>query len=267
MRRILERPGTQPAVTRLPWGVTGLQEVEERFGFVVRSHRIGEMDLRIAQVDRVDDMVHEVYPDAVSTHGDAPVWMITWPAALGLAEHLVFSEGGVIGRKVLELGCGTAAPGISLERAGARVLCTDYDPLALAMARHNARLNGCQALDTHLLDWYRPDVPGLFDLVVGSEIVYFEQSFAPLLSVLERCTAPGGRIVLADQGRPQMTDFLVLCGRAGFSHEQVLRTVHLPDLSQQVRITLLTRAGPGSSHGCGEPRDPVPDPSERSRSG
>ena len=218
-----------------------LNEIERRFGFVVRSHRIGEMNLRVAQVDRVDDMVHEIYPEAVSVHGDAPVWMITWPAALALAEHLVLNE-EVSGRRVLELGCGTAAPGIALDRAGARVVCTDYDPLALAMAVHNAGLNGCRSLETHLLDWYDPDLAGGFDLVVGSEIVYFERSFSPLLDVLCKYTTPEGRVVLSDQGRPQMRPFLEMCRRAGFEHEQRLQTVHLPDLSQQTRITTLRRA-------------------------
>ena len=219
-----------------------LKKIERRFGFVVRSHRIGEMNLHVAQVDRVDDMVHEVYPDAVSVHGDAPVWMITWPAALALAEYLVFNE-DVAGRRVLELGCGTAAPGIALERAGALVVCTDYDPLALAMAGHNAGLNGCRALETHLLDWYGPDLAGGFDLVVGSEIVYFEKSFSPLLAVLCKYTTPGGRVILSDQGRPQMKPFLEMCRRAGFEHEQRLQTVHLPDLSQRIRITILRREG------------------------
>jgi predicted nicotinamide N-methyase len=200
------------------------------------------MDLRVAHVDRVDDMVHEIYPDAVSAHGDAPVWMITWPAALGLAEYLVLNE-GVDGKRVLELGCGTAAPGIALERAGARVVCTDYDPLALAMARYNAGINGCVALETHLLDWYCPDLPESFDLLVGSEIVYFEKSFSPLLSVMSRYTTPGGRIILSDQGRPQMKPFLEMCRRAGFEHEQRLQTVHLPEISPQIRITTLRRAG------------------------
>ena len=224
-------------------GETDLREIERRFGFVVRSQRIGEMELRVAQVDRVDDMVHEVYPDAVSVHGDAPVWMITWPAALGLAEYLFLNERGVTGKQVLELGCGTAAPGIALERAGARVVCTDYDPLALAMARHNARINGCRTLETRLLDWYCPDIPDRFDVLVGSEIVYFERSFSPLLSVLRQCVAPGGRIILADQGRPQMKPFLEMCGQAGFEHEEVVQTVHLPDVSQKIRITILQRAG------------------------
>jgi predicted nicotinamide N-methyase len=219
-----------------------LEAIERRFGFLVRSHRIGEMDLRVAQVDRVDDMVHEVYPEAVSVHGDAPVWMITWPAALGLAEYLVLNAEAA-GRRVLELGCGTAAPGIALERAGAGVVCTDYDSLAIAMARHNAAINGCQNLETRLLDWYDPDLAGGFDLVVGSEIVYFEKSFAPLLSVLCRYATPEGRIILSDQGRPQMKPFLEMCRGAGFEHEQQLQTVHLPERSQQIRVTTLRRAG------------------------
>jgi predicted nicotinamide N-methyase len=221
--------------------MTDLCEIERRFGLVVRSQRIGEMDLRVAQVDRVDDMVHEVYPDAVSVHGDAPVWMITWPAALGLAEYLVLNERGVRGKHVLELGCGTAAPGIAIERAGARVVCTDYDPLALALAGYNAEINGCRTLETRILDWYRPDIPDRFDLIVGSEIVYFEKSFSPLLSVLKQSTAHGGCVILADQGRPQMKAFLEMCGQAGFEHEEVLHTVHLPELSQQIRVTTLWR--------------------------
>jgi predicted nicotinamide N-methyase len=218
-----------------------LEDIERRFGFVVRTQRIRDMDLRVAQVDRVDDMVRQIYPDAVSDHGDAPVWMITWPAALALAEYLVLNE-QVAGRRVLELGCGTAAPGIALERMGARVVCTDYDPLALAMARHNAGINGCRGLETRLLDWYCPDMVDRFDLVVGSEIVYFEKSFSPLLSVLGQCTAPGGRVILSDQGRPQMKPFLEMCRRAGFVDEQGVQIVHLPDTSQQIRITVVRRS-------------------------
>ena len=100
-------------------------------------------------------MICELYPEAVTTHGDAPVWMITWPAAFGLAEYLLLNQ-PVNGMSVLELGCGTAAPGIALALAGAHVVSTDYDHLALALARHNARLNGCHSLSIRFLDWYRP---------------------------------------------------------------------------------------------------------------
>ena len=219
-------------------GTLQLKDIEKRFGLVVKSHRIGEMDVKVAQVDRVDEMVCEIYPEAVTTHGDAPVWMITWPASFGLAEFLLHTQ-PVKGMKVLELGCGTAATGIALTMGGADVLCTDYDPLALTVARYNATLNGCSSLSIRFLDWYKPDLEGNFDLVVGSEVVYFEKNFSPLLSVLKQCTAPGGRIVLSDQLRPQMESFVKLCTAEGFTFHQLNQMVYLPDQSQPVRITVL----------------------------
>ena len=217
-----------------------LEDIERRFGFVLKSHRIGEMDINLAQIDRVDDMVHEVYPEAVTIHGDAPLWMITWPSAFGLAEYLLLNE-RVQGMRVLELGCGTAAPGIALERVGAQVTCTDYDPLALQMARYNAKLNGCKSLETCLLDWYKPDLEGNFNLVVGSEVVYFKKSFEPLLSVLKRYTAPKGRVILSDQLRPQMAVFLEMCAKEGFSCRELSQMVYLPDHNQPIRIIILVK--------------------------
>lgn len=219
-----------------------LAEIEKKYGFVVKSHRIGETVLKIAQIDRVDDMVYDIYPEAVTTHGDAPVWMITWPASFALAEFLLHNR-SLRGMKVLELGCGTAAAGIALELAGAEVVCTDNDPLALAMAGYNARLNGCSSLRVRFLDWYEPDLDERFDLVVGSEVVYFEKSFGPLLSVLKRFTRSTGTIVLSDQQRPQMSSFVELCSAEGFTPSRFHQMVYLPDHDQPVRITLLHRTG------------------------
>jgi predicted nicotinamide N-methyase len=217
-----------------------LSDIEKRFGLQVKSHRIGEMDVKVAQIDRVDQMVCEIYPEAVTTHGDAPVWMITWPASFGLAEYLLHNQ-PVKGMKVLELGCGTAATGIALNLGGADVVCTDYDPLALTVARHNALLNDCSSLSIRFLDWYKPDLKGCFDLVVGSEVVYFEKNFSPLVSVLKRYTAEDGCIVLSDQLRPQMESFVKMCAAEGFTCHQLNQMVYLPDQNQAVRITVLTR--------------------------
>ena len=93
---------------------------------------------------------------------------------------------------------------------GADVVCTDYDSLTLTLARYNAKLNGCSSLSFRLLDWYKPDIEGAFDLVVGSEVVYFEKSFRPLLSVIRQYTRTDGQVVLSDQHRPQMKAFLEL---------------------------------------------------------
>lgn len=214
-------------------------EMRERFGLSEKRHRIGSLDLRMAQVERVDDMVMALYPDAVILHGDAPVWMITWPAAYGLAEYLLLNM-NLAGLRVLELGCGTAAPGIAAAKAGARALCTDYDENALALAAYNARLNGCGAAEFAYLDWYRPDITGTFDLIIGSDVVYFEKSFLPLIALLKGLAASGCRVVLSDQERPQMNHFLKLCAEHGFTWVECRRMVHLPDLSRAIRIITLT---------------------------
>ncbi len=219
---------------------TDLEDIKQRFGFAVQCHRIGQVTLKIAQVERVDDMVDEIYPGALTRHGDAPVWMITWPAAFALAEYLLHNY-NVTDKRILELGCGTAAPGIALARAGAQVVCTDNDPLALAMARYNARLNGCNRFKTCLLDWYRPNLNGYFDMIVGSEVVYFKKSFKPLLSVLKYYSAPDGRIVFTDQWRPQMKQFLQLCSKEDFAYREITQMVYLPDKNHPIRITVLNR--------------------------
>jgi predicted nicotinamide N-methyase len=220
----------------------GIDGIGRRFGLRRRTHRIGGIGIRVDEIERVDDMVAEVYPDAVSGHGDAPVWMITWPAAMALAEHLVHGR-DLAGARVLELGCGTAAPGIAAAAAGADVVVTDYDPLALEMARHNLGLNGCAAR-VERLDWYRPELSGRFDLVIGSEIVYFEKHFPALLAVLARYAEPAGRILLSDQGRPQVASFLALCRRAGYSVRDVRVPVHLEERSLTVRISELRASQP-----------------------
>ena len=69
--------------------IQDFREIEERFGLSVLSRRVGGLDLPVAEVERVDALVQQIYPGAVTLHGDAPVWMVTWPASLGLAEHLV----------------------------------------------------------------------------------------------------------------------------------------------------------------------------------
>lgn len=214
----------------------------QRFGLVTRTHRIGAFDLQWAEVDRTDALVRELYPGGVNPDGDAPVWMVAWPAALALAEHLVLREPPA-GLRVLELGCGTALPGIAAERAGAdSVVCTDCHPLALELARHNGRLNGCARLEVRLLDWYRPELSDAFDLVVGSEVVYFEKAFEPLLNVLKSEVLVGSRILLADVFRPQMERFLARCQREGFVWRQQAEVVHLAEGSHRVRLTTLCRS-------------------------
>ena len=216
-------------------GIT-LNDIQRLYGLEVRTHRIGGLDLRVAQVVNVDALVTDFYPGGVSRHGDSPVWMITWPAALGLAEYLLGTV-QVEGLQVLELGCGTAAAGVALARAGAGVVCTDNDAGAVEMALYNARLNECRSLRARALDWYHPEAEGCFDLIIGSEVAYFQKSFRPLLNVIRKYLKPGGTAFISDQCRPQGEAFLRLCDDEGMCCRRHTWIVHLPEQSYTIRIT------------------------------
>lgn len=220
-----------------------VRRLSRRFGLRWVEHRIGEMSLRFAEVRDVDRCVRALYPECLVDHGDAPVWMISWPAAFGLAEYLVHEQ-GVGGGAVLELGCGTGVVGVVAAAAGARVHCTDYDELALAVARHNVLENGLEGVRLSRLDWYAGEVQERFMLVVGSEITYHDMAFEPLLRVLERVLAPKGIVVLSDIFRRQTDTFLALAEARGWRFETHRRMVHLALESHAIRIAVLRRPSP-----------------------
>jgi release factor glutamine methyltransferase len=67
------------------------------------------------------------------------------------------------GQRFLEVGCGTGFVSLVAARVGAAVTCTDANPRAIALARHNARENQLEltAIETDLL----AGLAGPFDVV------------------------------------------------------------------------------------------------------
>jgi predicted nicotinamide N-methyase len=140
----------------------------------------------------------------------APYWSILWRSGVALAREL--SRGRLDGLRVVELGCGLAVPSLAAARAGATVLATDGDQVALELAERNARANGLR-IETAVLEWDSPDPlleRGPFDLVLAADVLYERPSVAALLSLLPRL-APEAWI--ADPGRPAAEAFFEQIGR------------------------------------------------------
>jgi len=228
-------------------------EVDRRFGLNMRSHRIGELDLHFVDIEQPDALVRELYSDELEGVGDAPTWPVAWPAAYGLAEYLLTRHSPNM-LPVLELGCGTAVPGVAAACAGGNVLATDHDWLALTLARRNAELNGLaiargKARSLHnnrirfrMLDWFDEEPIGSFGLILGADIVYYEPTYEALLQTAERHLDADGHFLLSDPGREQMRDFLPLARERGWLVETSKIPVHLWDASHTVCIRTLTRS-------------------------
>jgi predicted nicotinamide N-methyase len=130
-----------------------------------------------------------------------PYWAELWPASLLLAAWLQSRPGELAGRRCLDLGCGMGLSALAGAASGARVLGIDCEPAALAHAARNARENGLSAAFA-VMDWRHPAlVPGCFDLLWGSDILYETRFYEPLARLFRTLPAPGGRIVLAEPWR------------------------------------------------------------------
>ncbi|HHL32861.1 MAG TPA: methyltransferase [Desulfobulbaceae bacterium] len=145
--------------------------------------------------------------DPLKDVSDFPFWIRLWEAALVLSEF-VGCRNFAPGTSVLELGAGLGAPGLVAAAKGCAVTLTDYEELILDFERVSAAASGLD-VDCMLLDWLDPPAMKQYDVILGAEILFREEFFKPLLSLLGKTLRPGGAIYLAhDIRRKSLVPFL-----------------------------------------------------------
>lgn len=164
---------------------------------------------------------------------------VSWQASLALSHSLddtrLFPTWSQL--RVLELGCGTALCGITAWRLGAKtVLLTDVtncerlvqsSVTATREAAAESPPSGTVAYSK--LRWGDPvpeEIAGQFDVILGSDLTYNVEDYAPLLSTLVGVCRPSRsctRVVLGHQSRPVSDALPTFISRAqefGFSLSQ-----------------------------------------------
>ncbi len=159
---------------------------------------LGGASLQILQIadmrERLDRAIAEkALHDAL---GRLPLWAKIWPASLVLGH--VLSRMPARGRSLLEIGAGCGVAGLAAAALGFESVCiTDIDADALLFARINILKNNLQdrayVCRADLRSDTLADMPeGGFDLIVGSEILYLEDLYRPLVKFIKRhLAAPG----------------------------------------------------------------------------
>ena len=138
-----------------------------------------------------------------------PLWSKIWEASIVLGDFLAGMKPEP-GKQILEIGCGLGVVGIIASSFGHRVTMTEYNADSLNFARANARLNALSPGSNPqivALDWNRPQMDGLFDYVVGSEVIYKEKNYQPLVRLFTKYLRPGGEIILAEGIRKTSVEF------------------------------------------------------------
>jgi predicted nicotinamide N-methyase len=159
-------------------------------------------ELRILQPEEAAEL-----PDdhAVEWAPIAPYWAVLWRSGVALAREVAGES--LMGRRVVELGCGLGLPSLTAARSGAEVLATDVAPEALELATRNADANDL-TIETARVEWATPGElvdRAPFDLALAADVLYERAAVAQLLALLPRLTPEAW---VADPGRPAAEPFL-----------------------------------------------------------
>lgn len=164
-------------------------------------------------------------PETDAVWETPPYWSFCWGAGKVLAAHLLDHPELVAGRTVLDFGCGSGVVGIAAALAGARrVICCDSDPVALASAEANARLNGVR------VEPVADAASGPVDLLCAADVLYDPAN----LALAEEFPALAAEVLIADS---RVAQFAV----AGYAQVGAGPGITEPDLGElesvkQVRL-------------------------------
>uniref|UniRef100_A0A7S4Q5D6 Calmodulin-lysine N-methyltransferase n=1 Tax=Alexandrium monilatum TaxID=311494 RepID=A0A7S4Q5D6_9DINO len=156
---------------------------------------------------------------AIAEDAPAGIGFRVWRAALILCRYLEQEEsvggGPVRGRSVLELGSGAGLVGLLCAHLGAAAVTLSDQETVLPITRHNAELNRpslatgavVRVQEVHWGRDVRRVLPrGSFDLIVGSDLTFFEHLHRQLLLTLLQIISEDTEVLLAHARRKREFD-------------------------------------------------------------
>jgi predicted nicotinamide N-methyase len=137
-----------------------------------------------------------------------PYFGILWEASVGLSLYLHEHPFLVKGKRVLELGAGLGLPSLVATYLGGEVLATDFHPDVEVYFQRNARHSNLLC-KYQRLNWREGrNELGLFDVVMGSDVLYESRHACEVAEGLLKFVKPQGKILLSDPGRTYLQKFV-----------------------------------------------------------
>ncbi|PIE57124.1 MAG: methyltransferase [Desulfobulbus propionicus] len=212
--------------------------LKQRYKIAFEPLKVGTTRLDLLRITDLERLLDG--KDPLKDVSAFPFWTKLWEASIVLANLLV-SRPVQEKKTLLELGAGLGVPGLAAARAGFQVTLTDYDQLILDFARVSGAASGVENVEYRMLDWLDPPDLPRYDVVVGAEVLFREEFFAPLLGVLRKTLKPEGVVYFAhDSTRQSLRPFLEM---AEAEYVIAASTRKLKNLDQEKQI-VLTRLTP-----------------------
>lgn len=148
-----------------------------------------------------------------------PLFGVLWDAGIVLAQEMLTKN--IAGKRILEVGCGMALASLVLNSRQADITATDYHPEAGNFLTENTRLNQSDAIPYLQTDWQsEQDGLGLFDLIIGADLLYEREHIGLLSNFIERHAKADCEVILTDPGRGNHARFSKRMEDLGYCHSQ-----------------------------------------------
>jgi len=149
-----------------------------------------------------------------------PLFGVIWPSSIVLAHYI--SSYDTSGKRILEVGCGMALSSLLLNSQHADITATDYHPEVGFFLQRNTRLNKGGNINFERVNWSdETDALGLFDLIIGSDLLYEDQHIKLLADFIVRHANTMSEVIIVDPGRGRTNKLSLLMEEYGFKRTQV----------------------------------------------
>ena len=166
-----------------------------------------------------------------------PLFGIIWPSSLVLAHFINDYE--IDSKRILEVGCGMALSSLLLNKQGADITATDYHPEVNKFLQRNALLNQDKAIAFERADWAtKNDTLGLYDLIIGSDLLYEDDHIELLANFIEAHAKPTCEVIIVDPGRGRKNKLSSRLVEFGFTSSQQ-KPAHTDYLDQEFKGYIL----------------------------
>lgn len=199
--------------------------MKSHFGYQYLTKDMRVMNLNMITIRDLDESIDilcehfgEEQQDQSLAEEHCPYFGVMWEAGIGLSQFL--TRDLCEGKKILEIGCGLALPSFVASRFGADVIATDFHADVPMFLAENQKRNDI-SFEYRPMNW-RSEIDrtkntlGLFDLVLGSDILYESQHPMQVAEALIAFLKPGGKIILSDPGRAYVQKFISSMKELGY---------------------------------------------------
>lgn len=172
--------------------------IRSKYKLTFDKLKVKDTSIRLLKVADIEEFLDG--KDPFADVSEFPFWVKLWEAAMVLS-YVVASLPDAKGQKLLEIGAGLGAPGITAAACGFDVTLTDYEDIIMDFQKVSVAASGLTNVQCAHLDWLSPPEMEPFDVLTAAEVLFREEFFDPLLDVFRCYLKPGGTIYLAHDAR------------------------------------------------------------------